>query len=149
MTKNQWNKLTVREATVSDAAAIARLLEGIEAKTVTAAYVLQNMEKTKGVETALLAESAGKIIGMLCLRVVPGISLPRHHAEVSELYIKPDQRGNQFEKEMLLQAESMAKEKGASQITLLTGQKNSDAQTLYQSLGYRIFAIAMRKQINS
>jgi len=145
---SQQNKPSIRMANRADAAAIAQLLEDIEAKTISTASVVEKLTKTKEIEIILVAEILGNIVGMACLRLVPSISLSNPHAEVSELYIKPDQRGKKFEKELLLQAEIISKKQGASQLILHTGLKNSEAQSLYQSLGFQNYALAMRKQLS-
>ena len=94
MTQDQ-PPLTVRAATASEATALARLFEDIEAQTITTAYVLERLNALQDLETPLLAEQDGEILGMASLRLLPSLSGKAPHAEVSELYVKRSRRGDQ------------------------------------------------------
>lgn len=148
MTQDQ-PPLTVRAATASEAAALARLFEDIEAQTITTAYVLERLNALQDLETPLLAEQDGEILGMASLRLLPSLSGNAPHAEVSELYVKHSRSGDQVERALIDHIEQLAKERGAVHINLLTGQKNMAAQELYRSLGYQDYALVMRKYLSA
>ena len=61
--------------------------------------------------------------------------------------MKPSRRDGQVERSLIEHVERLAQERGAQHITLLTGLKNETAQELYRSLGYRDYALAMRKYL--
>jgi len=146
MTQDQ-PPLTVRAATASEATALARLFEDIEAQTITTAYVLERLNALQDLETPLLAEQDGEILGMASLRLLPSLSGKAPHAEVSELYVKRSRRGDQVERALIEHIEQLAKQRGALHINLLTGQKNMAAQELYRSLGYQDYALVLRKYL--
>jgi hypothetical protein len=43
--------------------------------------------------------------------------------------------------------ESMAFERGATHLYLLTGLRNTDAKNTYRTMGYRDYALALRKRL--
>jgi len=138
-------KLTVRIAAASDAGALARVFEFIEAQTISDASMLERFETARDFEVALLAEQGGQVVGMLCLRLAPTLSGKAPYAEVGELFTYQSLKGPEIERALLLQAQELAIQKGARQLLLHTGLKNSDSQERYRALGYRGYALAMRK----
>jgi N-acetylglutamate synthase-like GNAT family acetyltransferase len=139
--------VSVRVMTPADAPALAHLLEAIEAQTVTSQAALARLEKSQAVEEIFLAEAAGQAIGLGCLRLAPALTSGDMHAEITELYVDQAYPEQGVEQAMLAHMESRAREKGASQISLLTGFKNAAAQSRYQALSYRPYAMVMRKQL--
>ncbi len=138
---------SVRAATPADAPALAHILEVIEAQTVTTSAALEQFEKSQAVQETFLAEVAGQAIGMGCLRLASPLGGGAHHAEVTELYVDKAYQDQGVEQAMLTHLESHAAQKGATQISLLTGLKNTAAQSRYQALGYRPYAMVMRKHL--
>lgn len=134
-------------ATEADAPALSHILEAIEAQTVTLRHALEQLEKSRLNEEVFLAELAGQPIGLACLRLVPSLVGGLHHAEVTEIYVDKACQDQGVEQAMLAHLESQAVQKGATQISLLTGLKNTAAQGRYQALGYRPYAVAMRKHL--
>ena len=137
----------IQFVTLEDASRLTKIFEQIEAKTLQTTQVLERLQATEAHEYALLAELDGQDIGLLCLRVLPALSGPDHHAEITELYIQPVHQENGLEQMLLAKAESLAARKGASQLILLTGPKNYAAQARYRGLGYREYALALRKHL--
>jgi ribosomal protein S18 acetylase RimI-like enzyme len=139
--------ITVRAATQEDAAELARLLEIFEDRSLSSAQVSDRQSAVKGIETAFLAIAGVKVIGLASLRLVPCLSASPPHAEITELYVEKDYQGKQVEQALLEKVETQASQQGAKELTLLTGLRNTGAQSLYRSLGYRDYALAMRKHL--
>jgi len=138
-------KLTIRIAAASDAGALARVFEFIEAQTISDANMLERFEAAQDFEVALLAELGEQVVGMLCLRLTPTLSGKAPYAEIGELFTYRSLQGAEIERALLFQAQELAIQKGARQLVLQTGLKNSDSQERYRALGYRGYALAMRK----
>jgi GNAT superfamily N-acetyltransferase len=136
---------TVREARPEDAVKLAHLLSLFEGDQVTPAQVLARMQATADIETPLLAESEGRLIGLACLRLAPSLSSEHPPAELIEFYVEKTFQGNGIERLLLERAENLATGQGASCLILLTGLKNNETQSLLRALGYRDYALALRK----
>ena len=138
----------VRIATPADAPILARLFEVFEAQTVPAAQVLQRMQSAQEIETAFLVEVEGRVVGVACLRLAPALSGAAPYAEVSELFVEKAFQDRDIERSLLASLEQLAARRGAQQIVLPAGMKNEAAQSLYRSLGYREYALLLRKHLN-
>jgi ribosomal protein S18 acetylase RimI-like enzyme len=137
----------IHAATAADAPALAQLLEAIQAQTITPSHALEQFEKSRAGEEIFLADVAGQAIGLAGFRLVPSLVSGVHHAEVTEIYVDKAYQDQGIEQAMLTHLESQARQKGATQISLLTGLKNTAAQDRYQALGYRPYAMLMRKHL--
>jgi GNAT superfamily N-acetyltransferase len=141
----ETKSLSIRAARQEDAGKLAHLLSLFEGDQVTPAQVLARMEATAQIETPLLAEAEGHLIGLACLRMAPSLSSAYPQAELIEFYIEKTFQGNGIERALLERAESLAVDQGAPSLVLLTGLKNNETQALLRALGYRDYALAMRK----
>lgn len=136
--------ISIRVATPDDAAAIVRLNEALNDVRSTEAQVRKQIVRCQEVETALLAEVEGRAVGFLCLRLLPQICDPETYAEVSELFVDALHRRRGVARALMERAAAMAEEAGASQLILMTGFKNTDAQRFYHSQGFENYLLAMR-----
>jgi ribosomal protein S18 acetylase RimI-like enzyme len=137
----------IKIAGEKDAAALAGLLERIEQESISPSEVRSRLHALQRIETTLLASVNERAVGLACLRVLPSVANETPTAEVAELYVEKAQQGNGIEQALLEKGEALAQERGAIEIILLTGLRNSEAQSLYRSLGYRDYALAMRKML--
>jgi ribosomal protein S18 acetylase RimI-like enzyme len=133
-------EIQVRQATAEDAAAIARLLHD---------FNLEFEEPTPDVET-LSAKvrkllEAGEITvllagegpdGLAVLRFRPALWSEGLETYLQELYVVPSLRGNGIGRELLQRAIDLARERGADGIDLNTGETDTAARGLYESMGF-------------
>jgi ribosomal protein S18 acetylase RimI-like enzyme len=134
------SEIHVRQATVEDAAAIARLLHD---------FNLEYSEPTPGVATLtetvrrLLEES--EIVVMLAGAGPDGLSLFRFRPALwadgpetylQELYVVPHLRGRGIGRRLLEETIEFARAAGSAGIDLNTGETDTAARNLYESLGF-------------
>lgn len=133
-------EIQVRQAGVEDAPAIARLLDdfnrefeeptpGVEALTVTVQRLLEEDEIT-----TLLAGPGPD--GLALLRFRPALWSEGLEAYLQELYVIPSLRGRGTGRALLERAIELAREKGADGIDLNTGETDTAARALYESMGF-------------
>jgi hypothetical protein len=137
----------IHQATPQDIAELADLMSHFNNETITSTQVAERLQHLDGVETALLARKGGEVIGLACLRVAQALFSNAPQAEVIEFYIKDGYHNGDTERLMLRGVESLARQRGASQVVLLAGLKNTDAQFTYRASGYQDYALAMRKRL--
>ena len=141
----ETDELTVNLATSAEVAELARLVGHFAAETLSASQMTARMAAAQEIETAFLARLGSQVIGLACLKLTPSLSAEHPQAEVTELFVENAYREDGAERALLGAIENLARQRGAYQITLHTGLKNTSAQALYRSLGYQDCALAMRK----
>jgi ribosomal protein S18 acetylase RimI-like enzyme len=153
--------LSIRAATQEDAEELARLYGIFDDRLISKEQILRRLEAVHGIETAFLAigsrraHSRAEIsghpeeyaLGMVSVRVGPCLSTDALQAQITEFYVARDYQGFGIEQTLLEKVETLASERGAEEITLLTGVRNAAAQSLFRNLGYRDYALAMRKHL--
>jgi ribosomal protein S18 acetylase RimI-like enzyme len=132
--------IEIRRAGVEDAVEIARLLHDFNA---------EFEEPTPGVEalaehsrrlleagemTVLLAD--GEPDGIALLRFRPSVWTGAPEAHLQELYVVPSRRGSGIGRALLEAAIAAAREAGATGIDLNTGETDTAARALYESMGF-------------
>ncbi|HEV2789683.1 MAG TPA: GNAT family N-acetyltransferase [Solirubrobacterales bacterium] len=133
-------EIQVRRAGVEDAPAIARLLHdfnlefeepspGVEALTATCRRLLEADEIT-----VLLAGDGSD--GLALLRFRPALWTEGLEAYLQELYVVPGLRGRGIGRALLEAAIELSREKGAAGIDLNTGETDTAARDLYESMGF-------------
>ncbi len=142
------DSLVIREASPADATALAELLEVFNKVPTTPETAARRMEALKATETILLAFMGGAAVGLCSVRVVPFLSEDRPYAEVTELFVRPEQRRRGIARALMARAEAVALLKGATDVFLMTGFKNATAQAFYRATGYGDYALAMRKKLS-
>jgi ribosomal protein S18 acetylase RimI-like enzyme len=138
----------IRLATPDDAAALTRLLEAFNGPPLSEAQTRWRLLAIEGVETVFLAVVEGEAAGFASLRLVPYLSDDVPRAELTELYVEPVYRRRGIGRALVQQAEVLAIERGATELILLTGLNNQDAQAFYRRLGYREAALAMDRALD-
>ncbi|MFZ6030287.1 MAG: GNAT family N-acetyltransferase [Chloroflexota bacterium] len=137
----------VRPATPEDAAELARLMSLFNNESVSPAQAAARLKGLNGLETALLACQGEEIVGLACVRVSQALFGNAPQAEIIEFYIEGGYRNGDTERSMLRGVENLARQRGANQVMLLAGLKNTDAQLVYRASGYQDYALAMRKRL--
>jgi ribosomal protein S18 acetylase RimI-like enzyme len=136
---------TIRLARQDDAWEMARLLSIFDSEMIAQSQFLARVKAIESLEIPMLAEAGGKIIGLAFLRLVPSLSSDTPYAEITELWVEKAFQGNGIERNLVESVETLAAERGALHLILHTGLKNFEAQGRYRELGFREFALAMRK----
>ena len=139
--------LRVRHATAKDAKVLASLIAEFDEVRLTESEMADRLAAIAGVETILLAEADGEVVGYAGLRLGPFISGDYPRAELSELYVQPARRRRGVGRALVEEAVARASEAGARRVLLLVSQGNADAQAFYRSLGFADCALAMRREI--
>ena len=97
------------------------------------------------VETLILAEIDDRIIGFATLRVVPTLFFAEPYAELTELFVEESFRRRGAGRALVAHAESLSRQAGARRMIILTDFENTVAQSLYHSMGYTRYDIALCK----
>ncbi len=133
-------EIQVRLATVDDAPAIARLLHD---------FNLEFTEPTPEIE--VLTESVRRLLepgeitvllagdgpdGLSLFRFRPALWSEGLETYLQELYVVPDLRGRGIGRRLLEETIELAREKGADGIDLNTGETDTAARGLYESMGF-------------
>src|SRR3954469_14754893 len=133
-------EIQVRQAGAGGAADVARLLHD---------FNTEFSEPTPGVEeltrtirplierdkvTVLLAGEEPD--GIALLRFRPGIWSAGLEAHLQELYVVPPLRGHGIGRALLRAAIDLSRERGADGIDLNTGETDTAARALYESMGF-------------
>ena len=113
----------------------------------TAEQITTRLVDPHRVETALLAEIDGKIIGFAAVRIVPCIFFAEPYAELTELFVEEPHRQQGAGRALVMHAEHLARQAGARQMLILTDFYNNTAQALYRSMGYMHYDIALAKDL--
>ena len=138
-------ELSIRLATETDAAELARLNGLFNGATLTPAEQADHLRAAARTERALLAWVDGRAVGFTCLRFARLITTALPYAEVTELFVEEAFRRRGIARALLTEAETLARALGAPGVILFTGLKNASAQAFYRAVGYHDYAITMRK----
>jgi ribosomal protein S18 acetylase RimI-like enzyme len=134
------SEIPVRQATAEDAPSIARLLHDFNA---------EFSEPTPGVEALaghvrrLLEESEMAVLlagdgpdGLALLRFRPSVWTGEPEAHLQELYVVPGLRGRGIGRALLEATVEFARAAGAANLDLNTGETDTVARALYESMGF-------------
>ena len=142
--------LQIRIADITDAdglAQLARLNSLFNGASDSAEQIAARLTNPQRVETPILAEIDRHIIGFASLRIVPCIFFADPYAELTELYIEEGFRRQGVGRALVAHAEALAREAGARSMLILTDFYNHPAQSLYRSMGYWHYDIALKKDL--
>jgi GNAT superfamily N-acetyltransferase len=138
---------TVRKAHPEDAQEIARLNHKFNGVETPAAKYAARLADSQRVDTPILAEVNGSIIGLANLRLAPSVFYDEPYAELSELFVEEAYRRQGAGQALVRYAERLAHEAGAVEMIIMTDFYNHTAQMLYLKLGYQIHDLALSKEI--
>jgi ribosomal protein S18 acetylase RimI-like enzyme len=139
--------ITIRPIRPEDAAAIAELHAEADDVRATQEQIAAAIAVQWQGERAFVAEQDGAVVGYACLRVLPNLFDAIPYAELSELYVAAAHRRSGIGRALLRHVEAEAQARGATQLVLLTAWRNTKAHTFYQSLGYSLYTITMRRSL--
>jgi ribosomal protein S18 acetylase RimI-like enzyme len=128
--------VTVRPATAADAERFATLLteEGYPAgSTDLAARITRFSTPDSGV---LAAEASGEVIGFVAFHVMPRFETDERFARIVALVVDPGVRARGIGRQLMVEAERAANERGASFLEVTAGHHRPEARKLFESLGY-------------
>ena len=156
--------LVIRQATALDYGAVSLLYRQVD--DLHSASLPQAFRATEGpsrgltyVESLLedeaacilLAERAGKVVGLInvSLRESPPLSflVPRRMGSVDDLVVDGAARRSGVGRALMAEAETWARERGASAMELNVYDFNADAIDFYQELGYRTLSRRLHKRL--
>lgn len=133
-------EIQVREAKVDEATAIARLLRDFnlefEEPTPTAEELTESVHRLMeaGEITVLLA--GDRPDGLSLFRLRPALWSKGLEAYLQELYVVPERRGQGIGRALLEHTIELVRERGADGIDLNTGETDTAARGLYESMGF-------------
>lgn len=133
-------EIQVRQAGVDDAAEVARLLRDFNLEYDEPTPEVEELTKTiarllkEGEITVLLAGSGPD--GLSLFRFRPGLWSAGAETYLQELYVVPDLRGLGIGRALLEATIELAHERGSDGIDLNTGETDTAARALYESMGF-------------
>jgi ribosomal protein S18 acetylase RimI-like enzyme len=133
-------EIPLREATVGDAAAIARLLRDFNLEfsepTPAAEELTEAVHRLleTGEITVLLAGDGPD--GLSLFRLRPALWSKGLEAYLQELYVAPKLRGQGIGRSLLERTIELVRARGADGIDLNTGETDTAARGLYESMGF-------------
>lgn len=133
-------EIQIRLAEGRDAADVARLLHDFNLEysepTPGAGELTETISRLleEGEITALLAGEGPD--GLALLRFRPGIWSTGLEAYLQELYVVPSLRGQGIGRALLTEAVELSRKRGADGIDLNTGEADTAARRLYESMGF-------------
>ncbi|HEX6456446.1 MAG TPA: GNAT family N-acetyltransferase [Solirubrobacterales bacterium] len=133
-------EIQVRQAGPADADAIARLLNDFNREydeptppVETLAGTLRRLFAEEEITVLLAGEGPD---GLALLRFRPAIWSPGLEAHLQELYVVPPLRGQGIGRALMEATIALARERGADGIDLNTGETDTAARGLYESMGF-------------
>jgi GNAT superfamily N-acetyltransferase len=121
--------IRTRIATADDAAALAKLNAAFNAVQEAPEQLAQRLADSRRVETPIIAELDGQVVGFAAVRLVPCVFYASLHAELTELFVQPEYRRRGVGRALIAHAERLASDGGADELVLLTSFANQEAHT--------------------
>jgi ribosomal protein S18 acetylase RimI-like enzyme len=137
--------VTVRQATIDDAAEFARLMNQFDGTGATPEQVAARMQACASFLTIWLGLLDGGIAGYACLRLLPVLQGDEPYAELTDLYVDEPFRRRGVARAILAHVHAVAHDAGARDVVLMTDFTNHAAQAAYRDAGYLDDALTMRK----
>ena len=139
--------LTQRIAEPTDASDIARLNALFNDVHQPVEFYAARLGEAQRVDTPILAEMDGRVIGVANLRLVRQALYPEPYAELTELFVEDAYRRRGVGRALIEFAEGLARTGGAPEMLILTNFYNHPAQMLYGALGYVHHYIVVSKTL--
>jgi GNAT superfamily N-acetyltransferase len=145
---------TVRQAGPADAAAVAPLFDAYRQfyqqppdPALARTFIAQRLER--GESVIFLAERDGRPIGFVQLYPLfsSTAARPRRLWLLNDLYVAADARQGGVGRALMARARRHAEETGACGLELATARTNTVAQSLYESLGWRLDDAFLRYEL--
>ncbi len=151
------SKLTIREVTLQDEAALVPMMRALDEHEPYAIRFDESAVRTAfrqflslpSFGRAWLLYAGPALVGYIVLTIGFSFEFHGHDAFVDELYIAPDHRRRGFGRQALAIVEQKAREMGVNAIHLEVDRGNDAALELYRCSGYRDHArFLMTKWLN-
>jgi ribosomal protein S18 acetylase RimI-like enzyme len=148
------DRLQVREARLSDGAAIADLLGQLadvtEGWSFSPAWVEANLPPMLEDDdyVLLVAEGQGEVVGLLTLHLRRTLFHPAPVALIDELVVDRDWRGQGVGRRLVEEAIRAARARGVCEIEVSTEPSNQAAQAFYRRLGFSHQAVLMELEFD-
>lgn len=127
----------VRIATVSDAKQLDILNDEFNGRGETTIEKIRDSLAHNQQEVVVVDEEEGKLVGFVCVQLKKSFCYVEYMPEITEVYVKSEYRKKGIAREMIIYAENYCKKKySLHKYELLTGRKNTIAQSVYGKLGY-------------
>lgn len=139
--------ITTRIATPADAPDLARLNSLFNDSHDTPEQLAARLAAPNRVETPVLAEINGRIIGFAALRLVPSVFYATLHAELTELFVEEPYRRYGVGRILVAHVERLAREGGADELFVATDPANMPALALYHTLGFEDYDLSLCKAL--
>ena len=89
-------------------------------------------------EVVVVAQEKEALAGFVCVQLKKSFCYDEYMPEITEAYVRPEYRKQGLASAMITFAEKYCKERYAlHKYELLTGKKNTVAQSVYDKLGYK------------
>lgn len=144
---NDRRALIVRTAQPADAGEIARLNTRMNGSDEPPENYANRLKEARRVDTPILAEMDGQVIGMANLRLLQPVFYAEPYAELTEMFVEESYRRRGVGRALIAFAEQLALEGGAHAMLVLTDFYNHAAQELYRSMGFVHYDIALIKSL--
>lgn len=141
--------VTVRAALPEDGLAIARLNAAYNDLRATPEHIAEHIAQRSQFETAFVAEIDGQVVGMACLRALPSVCDPTPYAELTELFVEAAYRRHGVGRSLIRHIEATARALGATNLVLMTAWRNTEAHAFYHAIGYRLYTVTMRRELEA
>lgn len=138
----------IREATLADAAELFRLnllFNGSSDDTVE--QLITRLAHPHRVETPIIAECDGQVVGFTALRLLPCVFYAPPYAEITELFVEERYRQQGIGRALLAHAERLARSAGAEELFVATNFENTTALSLYRSAGFADYDLLLQKDL--
>ena len=141
--------ITVRQATLDDAPALAVMLDRFYGIGATPEQVAARMLACQSVLTTFIGVLDGQPAGFACLRLIPHLQGDEPYAELTDIYVDAPFRRQGVARALIAHVEAVARARGAGGLVILTGFDNAGAQAAYRASGYADWALAMEKRFSN
>jgi N-acetylglutamate synthase-like GNAT family acetyltransferase len=139
--------VTVRPAVADDAAALHALLVAHNDARAGIAHIRSHLARAPRDELAFVAEIAGEVVAVACLRLNDCLFQHEPSAELTELLVAPHARRRGVGRALVQRIELEAAAAGAGELFLMTAVRNEHAQAFYAALGYHGWTRYLRKPL--
>jgi ribosomal protein S18 acetylase RimI-like enzyme len=130
----------IRSAGAGDAETIGQLLHDFnvefDERTPGPGAIAERVRQLLAVEEIAVLLTATEAHGLVVLRFRPALYGDALDCYVEELYVVPQRRGQGLGRALMEAAIALARRKGAAHMDLGTGEDDTAARALYESLGF-------------
>lgn len=141
---------TLRLASAADADALAQLLGelGYPAEARELPARLDALEQHPGA-VAFVAESGGRVVGVVTCHVIPAIHSTPPVAQLTALVVSESARGRGVGRLLVARVEEWAAQRGAAKISLTSALRREAAHRFYEGIGYTRTGLRLAKDLTS